>query len=92
VIKYTATFADGTVVKRSSEREYSHCWRVQYTNRSTHDVLDHSRGKARDYTGFAGRLDLAEAAIRGATADSKYGKHPADRSTIRTEIVPAVKS
>lgn len=38
---YTATFEDGTVMTRSSEREYSHAWRI------TRDGEEHAKGFSR---------------------------------------------
>lgn len=73
-IKYKATFADGSIQKRTSAsgRIYSHCWRVQYQSPS---------GSVYSAAGFAGSRDLAASAVRQATRYSVP-------STVSSEIVP----
>lgn len=84
---FTAIFADGKVVTRSSHREYSHCWRIRYVCRTDSDVHAFARGKPVEYTGFASRLDLAESAVRPFLLPTPVAGSPADWSTVRTEIV-----
>jgi hypothetical protein len=55
-IKYQATFADGTVLTRSSYRGYTHAWRLVW-----------SGGDLNKYTGTKGFAASAELAHKAAT-------------------------
>lgn len=60
--KYTATFSDGFVKKRTSkDRIYTHAWRYVFTT---------SEGKQWTTVGFAGSLQLAQKEISTRTNGS----------------------
>jgi len=91
--KHTATFASGAVLTRTSkDRVYTHAWKATWTNRTDAEVTEHRRGVQSGMTGFAGSYELARSAAASALADSKYGKHPGDRATMKSEIVETVRT
>jgi hypothetical protein len=93
VTKHTATFANGSIMTRTSRtRVYTHAWKATWINRMDEARLSEDRrGKPSGVSGFAGSYDLAHAAARSALADSKYGKHPGEPDTRSFEIVETVR-
>lgn len=61
MIKYTATFADGTSISRKSNRGYAVAWRAKWIN------ID---GRACTETGFSASAELAS---KAATPGLPYG-------------------
>jgi hypothetical protein len=93
--KYTATFADGTSITRSTKREYAVAWRATWTS------LD---GSACTETGFSASAALAEKSARPSGPYGTWrGQSSKDRAIanernaqflaqcgLRVEIAPAI--
>lgn len=59
-IKYQATFADGTVITRTSHRTYTHAWRIV---RGAPVRGEYLYKDGFTHTGFSGSAALAQKAI-----------------------------
>lgn len=93
--KYTATFADGTVLTRKSARGYAVAWRATWVS------LD---GVTRFDDGFSATVENAQASARPSLPYGTWrGMSPKDRAVaaeqnakflananLRIEIVPAI--
>lgn len=91
--KYSATFADGTTITRTSAREYGVAWRATWTN---------DNGRARAETGFSSSREKANpyrpkvAMGGGSSRDREWAKRQNDefiaRSGYGVEFAPAVRA
>lgn len=85
-ITYTATFADGSIKTRKSERTYRFAWRCtcEWNNAKT--------GKSGSYTteGFAATRELADKAARGDVWSPAEAKRLGLENTVSIEIVEVV--
>lgn len=60
--KYTATFSDGTILTRGTERTYSHAWARFYDGKMIE-------------SGFSARLDLAKKAAHTSLPTDREAAH-----------------
>lgn len=80
-IKYQATFADGAVLSRSSDRGYTHAWRIVRGAPVRGDYF-HKDGFTE--SGFSGSAALAQKAV--AAQRGRFEDFP----VISAEVVPAL--
>lgn len=97
MIKFTATFEDGTILTRKSNNGYAFAWRVTWT---------HLDGKSYVETGFSASRENAEKNAKPYLPYGTWrGQSPRDRAfskeqnakflqncNLRVEIVPAIAS
>lgn len=83
--KYVATFTDGETLTRSTDRTYSHAWRVRYI-RTARSPAGHGPGQGVE-KGFSRTEDLARA--QAATIENQLKRCAwVDGNSVSGEIAP----
>jgi hypothetical protein len=86
--KYTATFSDGTVITRSSHRDYKFAWIIRYRHLAPEYVA--KRGEFSQRTGFAASKALAFKALASCRYEESE-KHVVALEEVADAICPGPK-